>query len=67
MVVVQSKQASKLFLTKKESRAGCGTGGGACVHKSVVASNPTVSVLCTYFHTMLPLEHGILYILIVVV
>ena len=26
-----------------------------------------VSVLCTYFHTMLPLEYGILYILMIIV
>ena len=33
---------------------------------STVGMN-SVSALCTYFHTMLPLEHGILYILMVVV
>ena len=35
--------------------------------RNLLLEGEDVSALCTYFHTMLPLEHGILYTLIVVV
>ena len=35
--------------------------------RNLLLEGEDVSALCTYFHTMLPLENGILYILMVVV
>ena len=53
-MLTDEQLAEELYSSQKESH-------------NLLLEGEDISALCTYFHTMLPLEHGILYILMIVV